>query len=118
MPSCCFDHHSWLHKWCAVTLPVYGLGIPGMFIAVLTMYRREIAVDQLLRKQGLGYTAASNPHFAVRRRFQKLYSDFKPDRYYWRMLLLTRKFLLVGTTVLFTSYPIFQVNKCRNLFCV
>ena len=33
-----------------------------------------------LRKQGLGYTRASNPHFVMRRRFQKLYSDFKSGR--------------------------------------
>ncbi len=104
------DFGRWLRKWALVTLPLYGIGIPSLFIGVLVYYRKEIAEDQLLRKQGLGYTAASNPHFSMRRRFQKLYSDFKPNRYGWRMFQLARKFLLVATTVLFTNLPLFQVR--------
>ncbi len=48
---------------------VYGIGTPAMFLVVLVHYRREIKVDQVLRKTGLGYTRASNPHFAMRRRY-------------------------------------------------
>jgi hypothetical protein len=68
-----------------------------------------------LRKQALGYSASSNPYFAMRRRFQKLYSDFKPHRYLWRLVYIARKFLLGGTTVMFNKYPLFQV--CMALDC-
>ena len=50
---CC--RYVWLRKWALVTLPAYGIGIPAMFICVLVYYRKEIIVDQSLRKQGLGY---------------------------------------------------------------
>ena len=43
------------------------------------------------------------------RRYQKLYSDFKSDKYGWRMVLLARKLLLVSTTVMFNQLPLFQV---------
>ena len=54
--------------WATISLCVYGVGTPAMFLTVLTYYRKEIKVDQVLRKTGLGYTRASNPHFAMRRR--------------------------------------------------
>ncbi len=67
---------------------------------------------QDLRKQALGYSAASNPYFTIRRRFQKLYSDFKPTRHYWRLILLSRKLSLAATTAMFTDHPMFQVRIC------
>jgi hypothetical protein len=42
-------------------------------------------------------------------RYQKLYSDFKSEWFGWRMVLLSRKFLLVSTTVMFNTLPLFQV---------
>jgi hypothetical protein len=42
-------------------------------------------------------------------RFQKLYSDFKSERFYWRMFLLARKLMLVSTTIMFNQLPLFQV---------
>ena len=54
--------------WAIITLCVYGIGTPVLFLAVLGHYRKEIKVDQVLRKSGLGYTRASNPHFTMRRR--------------------------------------------------
>jgi hypothetical protein len=65
---------------------------------------------QSLRRQALGTTTASNPFYFVRRRFQKLYSDFEPNRKYWRILVLIRKIMLAFTTVLFVKWPIFQVG--------
>lgn len=64
--------------------------------------------SQGLRRQALGNSVASNPFYFVRRRFQKLYSDFKPNMKYWRLLLLIRKLCLAFTTVLFIKWPIFQ----------
>jgi hypothetical protein len=68
----------------------------------------DLVDPQNLRKQALGYSSASNPYFHIRRRFQKLYSDFKPHRQYWRLILLARKLSLAATTALFTNWPMFQ----------
>ena len=43
-------------------------------------------------------------------RFQKLYSDFKSERFGWRMVLMARKLMLVSTTVMFNQLPLFQVG--------
>ena len=48
------------------------------------------------------------------RRFQKLYSDFKSERFGWRMVLLFRKLLLVSTTVMFNTLPLFQVGPLSS----
>jgi hypothetical protein len=64
---------------------------------------------QDLRAQALGYTAASNPYYHIRRRFQKLYSDFKPNKSYWRLILIMRKLCLAGCTTLLKKFPAFQV---------
>ncbi len=59
----------WLRMWAMISLCVYGIGTPAIFLMTLGYYRKEIKVDQVLRKSGLGYTRASNPHFAMRRRY-------------------------------------------------
>ena len=58
----------WLKLWATVSLCVYGIGTPSLFLCVLVHYRKAFKVDQVLRKTGLGYTRASNPHFVMRRR--------------------------------------------------
>ena len=51
-------------------------------------------------------------------RFQKLYSDFKSERFGWRMVLLARKLMLVSTTVMFNQLPLFQVGGVGcSLWC-
>lgn len=65
-----------------------------------------------LRAMGRGFTSATNPYLATRRRFQKLYNDFAPQHHYWRLLLLMRKLALVCASVLANSYLLFQVSRC------
>jgi hypothetical protein len=50
-------------------------------------------------------------------RFQKLYSDFKSERFYWRMILLARKLMLVSTTIMFNQLPLFQVRVAIRPGC-
>ncbi len=59
----------WLRRWASVSLGAYGVGTPLMFLVVLVRLRKSIRMDQILRRSGLGYTRASNPHFAMRRRY-------------------------------------------------
>ena len=78
-----------------LALVVYAGGIPTAFLLILFKYRVGIRTDQELKLQGLGNSASSNPHFHLRRRFQKLYSVFEPTKTWWRLVLMARKFLLV-----------------------
>jgi hypothetical protein len=78
-----------------VALVVYAGGIPTAFLLILFKYRVGIRADQELKLQGLGNSASSNPHYHLRRRFQKLYSVFEPTKTWWRLVLMARKFLLV-----------------------
>jgi hypothetical protein len=50
-------------------------------------------------------------------RYQKLYSDFKSEKYGWRMILLFRKLLLVSTTVMFNQLPLFQASSRARWSC-
>ena len=60
-----------------------------------------------------GFSASTNPYFDTRKRFQKLYVDFRVEFVYWRLVLLGRKLLLVITAIMFNQNPMFQV--CTSL---
>lgn len=76
------------------SLLLYGVGLPLTFLGILYRYRYEMFMDQLLRIRNEGETGLTNPHIHIRRRFRKLYEDFKPDCRYWKVALLLRKFAL------------------------
>jgi hypothetical protein len=56
----------------ALALVLYAIGIPAVFLAVLVKYRTGIKEDQRMKLKGQGNSASSNPHYGIRRRFQKL----------------------------------------------
>ncbi len=106
-----------LFPWALATFVVYGVGIPLLFAGILYKFRVEIRGDQSLRAIGLGYSAASNPYFRARQRFQKLYVDFRTNYVHWRLVLLLRKLLLVLVAVMFNQYPMFQAAlSCSVMF--
>ena len=94
------------------SLLVFGAGLPLVFLAITTHYRREMYVDQLLRVRNEGETAVTNPHISTRRRVRKLYEDYTPDRRYWRLVLLARKMALAAVGILLSGDPALQVRGC------
>jgi hypothetical protein len=66
-----------IFPWSIASIAAYGVGIPLVFMYVLGVYKREIKADQELRMSGLGDTRAENPQLSVRKRYQKLYNDFR-----------------------------------------
>jgi hypothetical protein len=97
-----------LLPWGVVCMVVYGVGIPALFAYILYKNRVSIKGDQSLRAVGLGFSEASNPYFNVRKRYQKLYVDFRPAYTHWRLVLLLRKLLLVFTAIMFNQFAMFQ----------
>lgn len=86
----------------------YTIGLPTAFLCILVRFRREIQEDQRLRVANRGGSEATNANFHIRRRFQELYSLFRPELYWWRLVLTLRKFCTVGVALMFSSTPLFQ----------
>ena len=118
-----------------VTLVLYGVGIPATIAYILWSHRHAIRADQALFAEGKGGTAvrsgctrggtcapgdmtlvamqATNPHIRIRKRFRKLYKDFRPSCMYWRLVLVLRKMVLALTMIMFNDLPLFQVRLCN-----
>jgi hypothetical protein len=82
--------HYRMKRVAALMIIVYALGIPCAFALILFSHRKGIRFDQILRQKGEGETALTNPYLHLRRRYGKLYSDYKPEVSWWRLVLFFR----------------------------
>ena len=87
----------------------FALGVPCAFAAFLWTHRASVMADQALRARGEGDSELTNPHIRVRRRFRKLYEDYRPQLFAWKLVLLTRKLLFAMVVVLLNSDVLTQV---------
>jgi len=93
-----------------VTLGLYTIAYPGLVAWILFKFRVEIREDQYLRAKSVGDTRLTNPRaYDVRKRFHKLYYQFKPEHWYWTVAILVRKFLIAFTSLMFRKSPEFQL---------
>ena len=90
----------------------FALGVPCAFAGVLVTHRAAVVADQTLRARGEGDSELTNPHVRVRRRFRKLYEDYRPGLYYWKLALLARKLLFAVVVVMLNSDVLAQVCFC------
>ena len=104
-PTCWQGVHLSLVPYAALSLLIYGLGIPVAFGYVVWGHKDAIRRDQ--EAWLLGRIDVDN---RVRRRYSKLYQDYKPAYPYWRLVLITRKLCLVIVTVLASHNPMFQAS--------
>jgi hypothetical protein len=88
----------------------YIAGYP-LFVAWLLYTNKELAMeDQLLRAKGVGDDKLSNPRaYTLRKRFSRVYYQFKPDCIFWVIAILLRKFCLAATYILFNRNANFQL---------
>ena len=78
-----------------VALLVYVLGFPAALVAVLWQNRERIMEDQLLRAKGTGDDRLSNPNaFVLRTALGRMYYQFKPDAFYWTVVIILRTFFI------------------------
>ena len=101
-----------VYPFAVLSLIIFGAGVPAVFGSVLFWYRSEIRADQEMKARGEGNSEVTNPNLWVRRRFRKLYEDFKPETAAWRMVLMARKLFLAWASIMFNEYPMFQVRRC------
>lgn len=107
--TCWEGVHAELWPYALASLIGYGVGIPSLFAAVVRYYREDIKYDQALRSRGEGDSMA-NPVIRTRIRFAKLYMDFKPEVYYWRLWLIIRKAMLATVALMFNQNAMFQAS--------
>lgn len=94
-----------------VTLIAYSFGYPAFVGFVVHKNRDAIMEDQLLRAQDMGRTRLDNPHcYDVRKRYHRVYYQYKPSHYYWALCILGRKFLIAFTSLMFNKNPAFQLS--------
>ena len=91
------------------SIVLYGLGLPAAFGYLLWRHGDAINADQQLRMRGEGETSLTNPNIRVRRRFRKLYEDYKPQYKYWKLVLIGRKLALAAVGILLVANPPLQV---------
>lgn len=77
-----------------VAFCVYTIGFP-VFCAFF-LFNKENAKkcrkDQILRALGTGHTRPTNPEcYDFRKRYHRLYYYYKPDKWYWMLVILARK---------------------------
>ncbi len=94
----------------AMCLVVYGAGLPTTFAFFLHKHARRITADQRMRAVGEGETMLTNPNIRVRRRFRKLYEDYKPEYAGWKLVLILRKLVLAVTGITLAGNPSLQVS--------
>ena len=99
-----------LVPWSIASLCLYGVGIPGLIAGILFRYRKLIVEDQLLKEVGKGDSPKENPNLHVRKRFGRVYNDFKARYYYWRLVMIARKLLLVLVSAFFHANSMFQAS--------
>ena len=103
--------HLRLLPYAVVTFLMYTVAYPLAVFLILRRFRFLVMEDQLLFAQGKGKTRLTNPHaYHIRKRFKKLYYHFKPDYYYWILIVIARKFLIAFTALMFTKNAAFQLS--------
>jgi hypothetical protein len=106
--TCWTDAHYALIPWGAASLVAYGLGVPGVFAWMLWRHRAAMERDVSMWAMGEGNTEETNGDYWVRRRYGRLYLDYEPRYFYWKLVLLLRKAFLVVVTIMWSSNPMFQ----------
>jgi hypothetical protein len=90
---------------------VYALGYPAFAAYTILRNKERIMQDQILRAKNSGNTRATNPHnYDFRKRYGKLYYQFKPWHYYWILMILFRKFSIAVCGLMFRRTPVFLLS--------
>lgn len=75
--TCWSGAHAAMLPYVVLSLVGYGVGIPATFCAILWTQRDAIQRDMELYRGGGGDSADTNPDYGVRRRYSRLYIDYR-----------------------------------------
>jgi len=70
-----------------------------------------IIEDQYLRAHGIGDLRGTNPRgYDIRKRYSQLYFQFKPEKQFWIVYVINRKFWIAFSALMFRGNPTFQLS--------
>lgn len=93
--ACSGEQYELMKKAALVGSIVYGAGIPLLFIAIVTRYRSEMREEQAVRISGQADSRATNQFYDFQKKFKRLYYKFKPETFFWLLVIMVRKFCVV-----------------------
>jgi len=88
----------------------YSFAFPLFVYFKFAKNKSVIFEDQLLAAQDRGEKPISNPNFGFRKRYAKLYKNYKPDKWFWVLAILGRKLAICFTALMFKRNPSFQLS--------
>ena len=98
-----------LEPWAVLCLIFYVIGFPSYVGYILFTNREKVMYAQVIRASG-SVEAEQNEKPAIKRfkaMYNSLYYQFKPEFYYWIFIILSRKFCLTISAVIFRENIIF-----------
>jgi hypothetical protein len=102
--------HLRLLPWAVVCFIAYGMGYPALIAYILMRGRQSAVEDQLLRAANTGTSRKTNPNcYDFRKRYHKMYYNFKPDFVHWILVILCRKFFIAVSAIIFRRNATFQM---------
>jgi hypothetical protein len=90
------------------SVALFSFGYPVALVLVLSYHRKQIMQDQVLWSKGLG-DKEENPNYYIRKKYGKLYQQFKPHEFYWVVVLLFRK-LSISLIISVVLDPLFAAS--------
>ena len=99
-----------LLPYAIVAFFVYTVGFP-LLLGYLLYRRRELIMeDQLLRAMRRGNTRLDNPNaYGTRKALHKLYYAFRPEYWFWVLIIIGRKFCIAFVALIFSRQAVFQL---------
>lgn len=103
-----------LLPYAAAGCVVYVAGYPLAIFWNLWRKREQVMEDQLLRAKGTGNDRLSGPQtYEMRKMLGRVYYQFKPDYFYWSVVIMLRKFCFLAVMlVLFNRNGSYQMAAC------
>jgi hypothetical protein len=108
--------HLTLLPWAIITFVSYSLGFPALVAFIVFKNRKRCIDDQILRAEQSVRRPAEEQRkqelkdarvWNFRKRFSTLYYQYKPEFFYWKLIILARKFCVATAGLLFRRYPVF-----------
>ena len=102
--------HVKLMPWAIVFLICYSLAFPIFLYLKFQRNKMVIFEDQLLAAQDRGEKLDTNVNYSFRMRYASMYKNYKPDKWFWPLIVLTKKLAICTTSLLFRRNPSFQLS--------
>jgi hypothetical protein len=111
------------------TAPYVAAAIAGLVIYVagyfifnaIFLYRNaeRIMEDQLLRAKGVGEDRLTNPNaYTLRKSYGRMYYQYKPDFFWWQLIVLLRLFFIAFVPVIFNANGTYQMAICALVLMI